>query len=103
MDLTIYGAELWDIANEQVINTAKCTKTHGWFGGPLAIEGKITNNSSETIHNGHVEFGLFDRRGRKIGKTTASCEFLAPRETWRYKAPIIVNGCATFKLSGLHW
>lgn len=103
MDFTIYGAELLDMAKEQINNTAKCTKTHGWFGVPLAIEGKITNNSSETIHNGQVEFGLFDKRGRKIGKTTASCELLEPRETWYYKAPIMVERCTTFKLSGLHW
>jgi hypothetical protein len=103
MDFTIYGAELWDIANKQINNTVKCTKTHGWFGVPLAIEGKITNNSLETVRDGRVEFKLFDREGYKIGEATDACDNIGPGETWHYKARITGEGCATFELAGIHW
>lgn len=99
MDCTIYGAELWNMVNKQVVTTAKCIRTRGWFGAPYAIEGKITNNSKETMHDGHVEFRLFNKQSCKIGKATDVCKLLGPGETWHYKALITVNGYATFKLA----
>lgn len=99
MDCTVYGAELWNMANEQVETTAKCIKTKGLFGVPYAIEGKITNNSDETVHDGRMAFKLFNKQGCKIGEATDLCKVLAPGETWFYKALITVNGFVTFRLA----
>ncbi len=65
------------------------------------VVGKIRNNTNRTYSYIQVEINLYDKNGNQVGSTLANVNNLEPGAVWSFKAPILEEEAAQFKVAGI--
>ena len=66
------------------------------FGG--YIVGTVKNNTKKQYKYVQVEINLYDKDGNQVGSTMSNVNNLEPGATWKFKAPVIEEQAASFKI-----
>jgi hypothetical protein len=69
--------------------------------GTSIIIGTIKNNSNKTYKYAQVEINLYDASDTQIGSTLANVNNLEPGATWKFKAPVIEENFAKWKIKDI--
>ena len=69
--------------------------------GVLYIVGKLKNNNKKTYSYVQVTFNLYDNDGAQIGTTLANTTNLEGGGVWKFKAVILEDNAAKYKLTGI--
>ncbi len=79
----------------EVLNSYNCSLSE--FGGS-AICGTVINNTDKTYGYAQIEINLYDKSGAQIGSTMDNINNLAPHTKWNFKAVVIEDGVASYKI-----
>lgn len=71
----------------------------GSLGG--YVTGTVKNNTDKKYGYAQVEINLYDSAGAQIGSTLANTNNLEAKGTWKFKAPVLHEGVATYKIMGI--
>lgn len=66
--------------------------------GAIYIVGTVKNNTKKQYSYVQVEINLYDKNGNQLGSTLDNVNNLEPGGTWRFKAPVLEDGVASFKI-----
>lgn len=69
--------------------------------GVLYITGTVKNDSSKTYSYVQVTFNLYDDSGSQVGSTMTNTNNLEGGGTWKFRAGVLEDDAATFKLMGI--
>jgi len=62
------------------------------------IVGKIRNNTAHTYRYVQIQINLYDKAGNLVGSTMDNVNNLEPGAIWRFKAPILEESAARYKI-----
>lgn len=62
------------------------------------IVGTVKNNSKKTYSYVQIQFNLYDASGAQVGSTMANVNNLEPGGLWKFKALILEDATASYKL-----
>lgn len=65
------------------------------------IVGTVRNNTSRQYSYVQVEINLYDKSGTQIGSTLANANNLEPNATWKFKAVVIEDNVASYKIKDI--
>lgn len=79
----------------EILNSYNCSVSS--YGG-RAVCGTVINNTGKTFSYAQVEVNLYDKNGIQIGSTLDNINNLAPNAKWGFKAAIIDDRAASYKI-----
>lgn len=65
------------------------------------IVGTVKNNSKKQYSYVQIEINLYDKSGNQVGSTFDNLNNLEPGATWRFKAIILEDNAASYKIKGV--
>ncbi len=65
------------------------------------IVGTIKNNSDKEFSYAQVEINIYDKSGAQVGSTLANTNNLESNGIWKFKAPIIEDNAASYKIKDI--
>lgn len=76
-----------DVQKQEELILESSELVHGDWDS-VYIEGTIKNNTDDTYSYVQVSFNLYDEEGNQIGSAWTNINYLQPKGTWKYKAPV---------------
>lgn len=69
--------------------------------GAMGVCGSVKNNSDHNIGYAQVEINLYNKKGELVGSTMDNINNIEANSVWKFKAPIIEENVATYKIKNV--